>query len=75
MVVTVETKNHAPLQRQCLTPTVIYEATVVNNSDDQKRVYLGVQIQPLRIDIATIHGILIMNVTLNVQSYRSVFGS
>ena len=41
MVVTVETKNHAPLQRQCLTPKVICEATVVNNSDDEKLVYLG----------------------------------
>ena len=28
-----------PLLNQCLTPKVIYEATVVNNSDDEKRVY------------------------------------
>ena len=32
---------------------------------------LALQIQPLRRDIATIHEILIMNVTLNVQSYVS----
>ena len=37
---------------------------------------LALQIQHLRTDIATIHRILIiMNVTLNVQSYRSAFGS
>ena len=62
-------KESCPLQNQCLTPKVIYEATVVNNSDDEKR------IQPLRSDIATIYEILIMNATLNVQSYRSTFGS
>ena len=32
-------KESCPLQNQCLTPKVIYEATVVNNSDDEKRVY------------------------------------
>ena len=62
-------KESCPLQNQCLTPKVIYEATVVNNSDDEKR------IQPLRSDIATIYEILIMNATLNVQSYRSTFSS
>ena len=34
-------KESCPLQNQCLTPKVIYEATVVNNSDDEKRVYFG----------------------------------
>ena len=31
--------------------------------------------QPLRSDITTIHEVLIMNVTLNVESYRNTFGS
>ena len=30
-----------PLQNQCLTPGIIYEAIVVNNSGDKKRVYFG----------------------------------
>ena len=30
-----------PLQNWSLTPKVIYEATVVNASDDEKRVYFG----------------------------------
>ena len=34
-------KESCPLQNQCLTPNVIYEATVVNNSYDEKRVYFG----------------------------------
>ena len=36
---------------------------------------LALQIQPLRSNIATIHIILIMNVTLNVESFRVTFGS
>ena len=32
-------KESCPLQNRCLTPKVIYETTVVNNSDDEKRVY------------------------------------
>ena len=31
-------KESYPLQNQCLTPNVIYEATVVNNSGNEKRV-------------------------------------
>ena len=34
-------KELCPLQRQCLTPKVIYEATVVNSSDEEKWVYFG----------------------------------
>ena len=34
-------KESYPLQNQCLTPKVIYEAAVVTNSDDKKRVYFG----------------------------------
>ena len=33
--------NTQPFSYQCLTPTVIYEAAVVNARDDEKRVYLG----------------------------------
>ena len=60
---------------QCLTPKVIYEATVVNNKDNEKGYTLVLQTQPLRSDIVSIHEILVMNATLNVQSYRSTFGS
>ena len=34
-------KESCPLQKQFLTPKVIYEATVVNSSDNEKRVYFG----------------------------------
>ena len=37
-------KESCPLQNQCLTPKhigVVNEATMVNNSDDEKRVYFG----------------------------------
>ena len=34
-------KESYPLQNQCLTPKIIYEAAVVTNSDDKKRVYFG----------------------------------
>ena len=34
-------KESCPLQNQCVTLKVIYEATAVNNSDDEKRVYFG----------------------------------
>ena len=34
-------KESCPLQNQSLTPKVIYEATVVNNSDNEKWVYFG----------------------------------
>ena len=39
---------------------------MTNNIDGEKRVYFGVQIQPLRSNIATIHRILIMSVTQQV---------
>ena len=41
-------KESYPLQNQCLTPKVIYEATVVNNSDDEKRVYFGASDTPFK---------------------------
>ena len=34
-------KESYPLKNQCLTPKVIFEATVINNSDNEKRVYFG----------------------------------
>ena len=70
-------RNKEPclLQNQCLTPKVTYETTVVNNCDNEKRVCFGASDATLRSDIATIHEILIMNVALNVQGYRSTFGS
>ena len=34
-------KESCCLQNQCLTSKIIYEATVVNNRDDEKRVYFG----------------------------------
>ena len=64
-----------PLQNQCLTPKVIYEATVVNNKDNEKGYTLVLQIQPLRSDMVSIHEILVMIAALNEQSYRSTFGS
>ena len=41
-------KESCLLQNQCLTPKVIYEATVVNNSDDEKRVYFGASDTPFK---------------------------
>ena len=41
-------KESSPLQNQCLTPKIIYEATVVNKSDDEKRVYFGASDTPLK---------------------------
>ena len=40
--------NTCPLQNQRLTPKVIYQATVVNNSDDEKRVYFGASDTPFK---------------------------
>ena len=34
-------KESCCLQNQCLTSKIIYESTVVNNRDDEKRVYFG----------------------------------
>ena len=38
---TCRNKESWHLQNQCLTPKVIYEATVVNNGDDEKLIYFG----------------------------------
>ena len=65
-------KESCPLQNQCLTPKhigVVNEATMVNNSDDEKRVYFGASDTTVKNNIATIHEILVTNATLNVQSY------
>ena len=45
-------------------PKVIYKTIMINNGDDKKLVYF-----------ATIHGILIMSITLNVHSYQNTLGS
>ena len=34
-------KESCRLQNQCITPNIIYEAIVVNKSDDEKRVFFG----------------------------------
>ena len=62
-------KESCTLQNQYLTPKVIFEATVVSNSDDEKRVYFGASDTAFKERIATKHEILIMNVTLNGQSF------
>ena len=36
---------------------------------------LAIQKQPLRVDITTTHGTLIMNLNLNGEIYRSTFSS
>ena len=41
-------KESCPLLNQCLTPKVIYKATVVNNSDDEKQVYFGASDTPFK---------------------------
>ena len=59
-------KESCPLKHQYLTPKVIYEATVVNDSDDEKRVYLGASDTTFKERYCN---------HVNVQSYRSTFGS
>ena len=59
-------KESCPLKHQCLTPKVMYEATVVNDSDDEKRVYLGASDTTFKERYCN---------HVNVQSYRSTFGS
>ena len=68
-------KESCPLQNQSLTPKVIYETTVVKIVTTKNGYTLAFQIEPLRSDIATIHETLITTATLNLQSYRSTFGS
>ena len=41
-------KESCLLQNQCLTPKVIYEATVVNGSDDEKQAYFGASDTPFK---------------------------
>ena len=37
-----------PLQNQCLTPNIVYQADVSNNLDNEKWVYLGVSETPFK---------------------------
>lgn len=34
-------KNECPMQNKCLTPSIIYEATVTNNTDKVEKIYFG----------------------------------
>ena len=40
--------TNCPLQNQCLTPKIVYQADVSNNEDNEKRVYLGVSEIPFK---------------------------
>ena len=39
MAATVETKNTCPLQNQCQTPNLVYQADVENEVSDEKKIY------------------------------------
>lgn len=41
-------KNECPLQNKCLTPKVVYRATVENNANDEKKFYFGVSETPFK---------------------------
>ena len=43
-------KESCPLQNQCLTSKVIYEATVVTNSNIKKRVYFETSDTPFKLE-------------------------
>ena len=34
-------RNDCPLQHECLTPGIVYQATVTNNNDDVEKIYYG----------------------------------
>ena len=34
-------KNGCPLQHKCLTPGIVYQATVTNNKDEVEKLYYG----------------------------------
>ena len=34
-------RNDCPLQHKCLTPEIVYQATVTNNNDDAEKIYYG----------------------------------
>ena len=40
--------TNCPLQNQCLTPNIVYQADVSNNLDNEKKVYLGVSETPFK---------------------------
>ena len=69
MVVTVEIKN------QCLTPKVIFKATVVNNSDNKKQIYFGAWDTSFKELYCNHTRDFNHNVTLNRHSYQRTFGS
>ena len=65
MVVTEEIKNHVAysISNICLTSNVIYEAAVTKSTEDEKRLYFSAS-DTTKSNNATIHGILIMSITL-----------
>ena len=47
MAATVETKNTCPLQNQCQTPNLVYQADVENKVSDEKKRYISDLLQQL----------------------------
>ena len=40
--------ENCPLEGKCLTPSVVYKATVTNNVDDESKIYLGMTMPPFK---------------------------
>ena len=41
-------KNNCPLENKCLTATIVYKATVMNNANDESKFYYGVSETPFK---------------------------
>lgn len=41
-------KDNCPLENKCLTPTIVYKATVMNNANDESKFYYGVSETPFK---------------------------
>ena len=41
-------KDNYPLENKCLTPTIVYKATVMNNANDESKFYYGVSETPFK---------------------------
>ena len=48
MVATVVKKTECPLQKECLTPSIIYKAEITNDIDEEKRIYIGAAVTPFK---------------------------
>ena len=45
-------RNDCPLEHKCLTPGIVYQATVTNNNDDAKKMYYDLcEIIPVLLDM------------------------